>query len=184
MLNILTVLALTGALACSAYAAKDDRWHRHSTFGWAVNVFGQYYLESAEDRARGPVFGLRFVCTPIREDRAAFDFAAGADAGFARGTSTYRLGSAYADVRVYIWLWAPFYLQGGAGITLLAASEAGGDIIIRKRNAGKSFFVGPAFQFSPAFMVLPEWRWDAVSFGSPPYLRGCHQSWRILINLN
>ncbi len=185
MLNNWTVLVLAGALACPAYAAKDDRWHRHSAFGWAVNAYGQYYLEEEVGTyAQGPVFGLRLVCTPIREDLAAFDFAAGLDAGEVRGGATYYLASGYADVRAYFWVWAPFYVQGGAGLTLIGGGEAGGRMTLRKRNVGKSYFVGPAFQISPAFMILPEWRWDEIPFGSPPYFRGVHPSWRVLINLN
>jgi hypothetical protein len=180
-----TVFVFTLAVAVSAYAAKDDRWHRHSAFGWAVNAYGQYYLEEkAGACARGPVFGLRLVCTPIREDRAAFDFAAGADGGVLWGDATYHVGSAYADVRAYIWVWGPFYVQGGAGLTFIAGGKAGGVINLNKRNAGKSYFVGPAFQISPAFMVLPEWRRDEIPFGVPSYFRGVHRSWRVLVNLN
>lgn len=70
MLNNWTILLL--GLAVGAHADKDERWHRHSAFGRPVNAFGQYYIEGEEGRARGPVFGPRPVCTPIREDRAAF----------------------------------------------------------------------------------------------------------------
>jgi hypothetical protein len=180
-----TVLLLTLAWAASSWAAKDDRWHRHSAFGWAVNAYGRYYLEEeAGVYARGPVFGLRLVCTPIREDRVAFDFAAGLDGGALRGGATYYVGSASADVRAYVWVWRPFYVQGGAGLTLIGGTEAGGNVTLNRRNVGKSYFVGPAFQISPAFMVLPEWRRDEVPFGVPSYFRGVHQSWRIIINLN
>ncbi|MEE8640371.1 MAG: hypothetical protein V3T41_08175 [bacterium] len=70
MLNNWTILLL--GLAVDAYADKNERRHRHSAFGWPVNAFGQYHIEGEEGRARGPVFGLRLVYTPIREDRAAF----------------------------------------------------------------------------------------------------------------
>ena len=185
MLKFWTVAVLALAVAASAYAAKDDRWHRHSAFGWAVNAYGQYYLEEeGGTRARGHVFGLRLVCTPIREDRAAFDFAAAVDGGELRGGVTYHVGMASADLRAYFWVWAPFYVQAGAGLTLIAGGEEGAPVALSKRNVGKSYFVGPAFQISPAVMVLPEWRWDEVPFGTPVCFRGVHQSWRILINLN
>jgi hypothetical protein len=134
---------------------------------------------------RGPVFGLRLVCTPIREDRAAFDFAVGVDAGEARGNgSSYTLGAAYGDLRAYIWLWGPFYVQGGAGLAWAAPSDEDGNLVVLKRNVGKSYFAGPAFQLSPAFMLLPEWRWDEIPYGHPAYVKGRHESWRILINFN
>ncbi len=173
------------AVAAPAYAAKDDRWHRHSAFGWAVTGYGRYELAGGKEaRATGALFGVRLVCTPIREDRAAFDFAAGLDAGRLRGDGTYTVGTAYADARMFLWLWRPFYLQGGAGFTWLAIAEAGGEPAFLPRNVGISYFVGPALQLSPAFALVPEWRWDELPYGYPPYLRGRHRSWRILINLN
>ncbi|MGD8719654.1 MAG: hypothetical protein PVH29_12645 [Candidatus Zixiibacteriota bacterium] len=186
MLKNWTVLLLALALPAAAGADKNDRWHRHSAFGWAVNGYGQYYLQDTEgERMRGPVFGLRLVCTPIREDRAAFDFAVGVDAGEARGNgSSYTLGAAYGDLRAYFWLWGPFYVQGGAGLAWAAPSDEDGNLVVLKRNVGKSYFAGPAFQLSPAFMLLPEWRWDEIPYGHPAYVKGRHESWRILINFN
>jgi hypothetical protein len=178
---------LAGVLAfpAAAGAAKDDRWHRHSAFGWAVNGYGSYEIrEYKGNDVAGRAFGIRLLCTPIREDRAAFDFAAGADAAECRGDYTYYVFPTYGDIRVLIWTWGPLYLQAGAGFTWVMAKQEGFDTAFYKRNVGTSYFAGPAFQLSPAFAVVPEWRWDNLPFGAPEYLRGPHRSWRVFLSVN